>query len=55
MGLQSVPERARRASQVGDGSLTPGSAELDEGVLADTNYEQPISISNSLRCALAEP
>ncbi len=22
-----------------DGSLTPGSAELDEGVLADTNYE----------------
>ncbi|NMM95059.1 diguanylate cyclase [Bifidobacterium oedipodis] len=30
-----------------DGSLTPGSAELDEGVLADTNYEQPISISNS--------
>ena len=31
-----------------DGSLTPGSAELDEGVLADTDYEQ-------LRCALAEP
>lgn len=30
-----------------DGSLTPGSAELDEGVLADTNYGQPISISNS--------
>lgn len=30
-----------------DGSLTPGSAELDEGVLADTNYEQPVSISNS--------
>ena len=30
-----------------DGSLTPGSAELDEGVLADTNYEQPISIYNS--------
>ena len=30
-----------------DGSLTPGSAELDEGVLADTNYETPISISNS--------
>ena len=30
-----------------DGSLTPGSAELDEGVLADTDYEQPISISNS--------
>ena len=25
-----------------DGSLTPGSAELDEGVLADTNYEQPV-------------
>ncbi|NMN00460.1 diguanylate cyclase [Bifidobacterium sp. DSM 109958] len=29
------------------GELTPGSAELDEGVLADTNYELPISISNS--------
>jgi dihydroorotate dehydrogenase len=30
-----------------DGLLSPGSAELDEGVLADTNYEMPISISNS--------
>lgn len=30
-----------------DGSLVPGSAELDEGVLADTRYELPISISNS--------
>ena len=27
-----------------DGSLVPGSAELDEGVLADTRYELPISI-----------
>lgn len=30
-----------------DGTLVPGSAELDEGVLADTRYETPISISNS--------
>ncbi|PLS24039.1 diguanylate cyclase [Bifidobacterium imperatoris] len=38
-----------------DGSLTPGSAELDEGVLADTNYEQPISISNSFGVPSQEP
>ncbi|WP_152210171.1 beta/alpha barrel domain-containing protein [Bifidobacterium cebidarum] len=38
-----------------DGSLTPGSAELDEGVLADTNYEQPISISNSFGVPSKEP
>lgn len=30
-----------------DGRLIPGSRELDEGVLADTNYETPVSISNS--------
>lgn len=30
-----------------DKRLIPGSAELDKGVLADTNYETPVSISNS--------
>ncbi len=38
-----------------DGSLTPGSAELDEGVLADTNYETADFHLQQLRCALAEP
>ena len=38
-----------------DGSLTPGSAELDEGVLADTNYELPISISNSFGVPSRDP
>ena len=38
-----------------DGSLTPGSAELDEGVLADTNYELPISISNSFGVPSKDP
>lgn len=30
-----------------DSRLIPGNSELDEGVLADTNYETPVSISNS--------
>lgn len=47
LGLQPVPERARRTPQGGGRFTDAGSAELDEGVLADTNYEQPISISNS--------
>ncbi|MBT1180718.1 diguanylate cyclase [Bifidobacterium sp. CP2] len=38
-----------------DGSLTPGSDELDEGVLADTNYEAPISISNSFGVPSQDP
>ena len=38
-----------------DGSLTPGSPELDEGVLADTNYELPISISNSFGVPSRDP
>ncbi|RSX53542.1 dihydroorotate oxidase [Bifidobacterium goeldii] len=38
-----------------DGSLTPGSAELDEGVLADTNYKLPISISNSFGVPSRDP
>ena len=54
LGLQPVPERARRTPQSADGSLTPGSAELDEGVLADTNYEQPIPSPTASVC-LAEP
>jgi hypothetical protein len=28
-------------------ALTPGDAELDEGVLADSHFERPLSISNS--------
>lgn len=38
-----------------DGSLTPGSAELEEGVLADTDYEMPISISNSFGVPSRDP
>lgn len=38
-----------------DGSLIPGSAELDEGVLADTRYELPISISNSFSVPSRDP
>lgn len=38
-----------------DGSLTLGSAELDEGVLADTRYEMPISISNSFGVPSRDP
>ncbi|KAA8820780.1 beta/alpha barrel domain-containing protein [Bifidobacterium vespertilionis] len=37
------------------GELTPGSAELDEGVLADTNYQLPISISNSFGVPSRDP
>ena len=38
-----------------DGSLIPGSAELDEGVLADTRCELPISISNSFGVPSRDP
>ena len=38
-----------------DGSLTPGSRELDEGVLADANYEAPVSISNSFGVPSRDP
>ena len=38
-----------------DGSLIPGSAELDEGVLADIRYELPISISNSFGVPSRDP
>lgn len=38
-----------------DGSLIPGSSELDEGVLADTRYELPISISNSFGVPSRDP
>ena len=38
-----------------DGRLIPGSDELDEGVLADTNYEMPISISNSFGVPSRDP
>lgn len=38
-----------------DGALTPGSPELDEGVLADTRYDSPISISNSFGVPSRDP
>ena len=37
------------------GELTPGSAELDDGVLADTEYQLPISISNSFGVPSRDP
>ncbi|MSS13213.1 diguanylate cyclase [Bifidobacterium tsurumiense] len=37
------------------GFLVPGSAELDEGVLADTHYESPVSISNSFGVPSRDP
>ena len=46
-GCNPFPNVLAVHPKAADGSLTPGSAELDEGVLADTNYETPISISNS--------
>ncbi len=36
-------------------SLTPGDSECDEGVLADTRYESPISISNSFGVPSQDP
>lgn len=38
-----------------DGILTPGTPELDEGVLADTDYRIPISISNSFGVPSRDP
>ena len=38
-----------------DGVLRPGSRECDEGVLADTHYEQPVSISNSFGVPSQDP
>ncbi|RSX50926.1 diguanylate cyclase [Bifidobacterium callimiconis] len=38
-----------------DGILTPGSAECDEGVLADHEFETPISISNSFGVPSQDP
>ena len=55
MGLQCVPERAGRASAECRWFAGSGSAELDEGVLADTRYELPISISNSFGVPSRDP
>ena len=55
LGLQRVPERTRVHPRSVDGLLTPGSPELDEGVLADTRYETPISISNSFGVPSRDP
>ncbi|TPF97796.1 diguanylate cyclase [Bifidobacterium sp. UTCIF-39] len=38
-----------------DGILSPGSAECDEGVLADHEFETPISISNSFGVPSQDP
>ena len=37
------------------GALTPGDAELDEGVLADSHFERPLSISNSFGVPSRDP
>ncbi|MCI1210946.1 diguanylate cyclase [Bifidobacterium tibiigranuli] len=36
-------------------ALTPGDAELDEGVLADSHFERPLSISNSFGVPSRDP
>ena len=46
-GCNPFPNVLAVHPKAANGQLTPGSAELDEGVLADTDYEQPVSISNS--------
>lgn len=38
-----------------DGALHPGDPQLDEGVLADYRYEQPLSISNSFGVPSRDP
>ncbi|RSX55293.1 diguanylate cyclase [Bifidobacterium samirii] len=54
-GCNAFPNVLAVHPRSADGSLTPGSAELDEGVLADTRYEQPISISNSFGVPSRDP
>ena len=54
-GCNAFPNVLAVHPRAADGSLTPGSAELDEGVLADTRYEQPISISNSFGVPSRDP
>lgn len=54
-GCNAFPNVLAVHPRSADGSLTPGSAELDEGVLADTNYELPISISNSFGVPSRDP
>ncbi|RBP97942.1 diguanylate cyclase [Bifidobacterium aemilianum] len=38
-----------------DGSITPGCPELEEGLLADTDYRRPVSISNSFGVPSRDP
>ena len=54
-GCNAFPNVLAVHPRAADGSLTPGRAELDEGVLADTRYEQPISISNSFGVPSRDP
>lgn len=54
-GCNAFPNVLAVHPRSAEGSLTPGSAELDEGVLADTNYEQPVSISNSFGVPSRDP
>lgn len=54
-GCNPFPNVLAVHPKAADGSLTPGSAELDEGVLADTRYNLPISISNSFGVPSRDP
>ena len=54
-GCNPFPNVLAVHPKAADGSLTPGSPELDEGVLADTRYDLPISISNSFGVPSRDP
>ena len=54
-GCNAFPNVLAVHPRSADGLLTPGSPELDEGVLADTRYETPISISNSFGVPSRDP
>ena len=54
-GCNPFPNVLAVHPKAADGSLTPGSPELDDGVLADTRYDLPISISNSFGVPSRDP
>lgn len=54
-GCNPFPNVLAVHPKAANGELTPGSAELDEGVLADTDYRTPISISNSFGVPSRDP
>ncbi len=54
-GCNPFPNVLAVHPKAADGLLTPGSPELDEGVLADTRYDLPISISNSFGVPSRDP